>query len=64
MKEYKIYIIIFGLMFIAFNAGMIALHCQTLMPHNQIWCMGIFIHSCAILVTIVFCYFSYKEKDK
>ena len=73
MKEYQFYIIIAALMFIVFNAGMIVFDVQhlfyksayhgvgTISPFGVI---GIIIHSGAILATIVFGYFRYKEASE
>lgn len=78
MKEYQFYIILVGLMFIGFNAGMIIFDYQHLINQSAhfgkgtispIAIIGIFVHSCAILGTLVFGYFRIKEaieldKDK
>ena len=73
MKEIQFYIILVGLMFIGFNAGMIIFDYQHLINQsihfgkgtiNIISFIGIFIHSCAILGTIVFGYFRIKEYNE
>ena len=73
MKEYQFYIILGGLMFIGFNVGMIIFDYQHLINQSvqfgkgtisPIGLMGIFIHSCAILGTIVFGYFRIKEYNE
>lgn len=78
MKEYQFYIIILGLMFIGFNVGMIVFDYQHLIYQSGYFgkgtirpfgLIGIFVHSCAILLTLVFGYFRIKEareldKDK
>ena len=70
MKEYQFYIILVGLMFIGFNAGMIVFDAQHLIYQSSFFgkgtispfgIMGIFVHSCAILGTLVFGYFRFKE---
>lgn len=73
MKEYQFYIIIFGLMFIGFNVGMIVFDYQHLIYQSvqfgkgtisPFGIVGIFVHSCAILLTIVFGYFRFKEANE
>ena len=78
MKEYQFYIILVGLMFIGFNVGFIIFDYQHLINQSvqfgkgtisPFGIIGIFIHSCAILGTLVFGYFRVKEaieleKDK
>lgn len=73
MKEYQFYIILVGLMFIGFNVGFIIFDYQHLInqaPHfgketiNPIAIIGIFVHSCAILGTLVFGYFRFKEANE
>lgn len=78
MKEYQFYIILIGLMFIGFNVGMIIFDYQHLIYQSAYFgkgtispfgIIGIFVHSSAILGTLVFGYFRLKEyseldKDK
>lgn len=73
MKEYQFYIILVGLMFIGFNAGMIIFDYQHLINQSvhfgkgtisPIAIIGIFVHSCAILGTLVFGYFRLKEGNE
>lgn len=69
MKEYQFYIILVGLMFIGFNVGFIIFDYQYLINQSILGIIFIFVHSCAILGTLVFGYFRVKEaieleKDK
>lgn len=73
MKEYKFYIILIGLMFIGFNVGFIIFDYQHLINQSAQFgkgtispfgIIGIFVHSCAILGTLVFGYFRLKEANE
>lgn len=73
MKEYKFYIILIGLMFIGFNVGFIIFDYQHLVNQSvqfgkgtisPFGIIGIFVHSCAILGTLVFGYFRLKEANE
>lgn len=73
MKEYQFYIILVGLMFIGFNVGMIIFDYQHLIYQSAYFgkgtispfgIIGIFVHSCAILGTLVFGYFRIKEYNE
>lgn len=73
MKEYKFYIILIGLMFIGFNVGFIIFDYQYLINQSAQFgkgtispfgIIGIFVHSCAILGTLVFGYFRLKEANE
>lgn len=73
MKEYQFYIILVGLMFIGFNAGMIIFDYQHIIYQsvqfgkgtiNPFGIIGIFVHSCAIIGTLVFGYFRIKEANE
>jgi len=73
MKEYQFYIILIGLMFIGFNVGMIIFDYQHLIYQSAYFgkgtispfgIIGIFVHSCAILLMLVFGYFRFKEANE
>ena len=73
MKEFSVLYNYCILMFIGFNAGMIIFDYQHLINQsihfgkgtiNIISIIGILIHSCAILGTIVFGYFRIKEYNE
>ena len=73
MKEYKIYIFLAAIMFLGFNVGMIIFDYQhfyethpftKVVTVNIFSFMGILIHSCAIIGTMVFFYFHYNESSE
>jgi hypothetical protein len=73
MKEFQFYIILVGLMFIGFNVGFIIFDYQHLINQSVQFgkgtisifgIIGIFVHSCAILGTLVFGYFRVKEANE
>ena len=73
MKEFQFYIILVGLMFIGFNVGFIIFDYQHLINQSVQFgkgtisifgIIGIFVHSCAILGTLVFGYFRFKEANE
>ena len=65
--EIKFYIFVIAMMFIAFNGGFMVFDYQNLWVNGKLSILpviGLFVHSSAILITIVFCAIRMAEHNK
>ena len=65
--EIKFYIYVIAMMFIAFNGGFMVFNYQNLWVNGELSIIpfiGMFVHSSAIVITIIFCAFRMAKQNK